>query len=400
MDFSEVTRSAFRRSMFRMLEALAILLIAVAWVGHAYILTTLLNNLYAHPLPKKFLKPWRHITGLLILAFPVLVWRVVTVRPELIDAEVLSLYLVVCLIFGLLYPFINLARYLRKPPACVLAEETCTLDLWPEYGEKLIGDGIGPSLTRLPGNCVFKLDVTDLTLAMERLPPEWDGLRLQVVSDLHFHGTPSRVYFDRLIDELTAGPPPDLVCLVGDYLDTDTHHEWIVPLLGRLQANEAKLAILGNHDKYHDPDRARAELAAAGYTVLGNGWKEIAIRGVPCVAVGHEGPWFRPPDLSGAPEAPFRLCLSHTPDNFYWGLANGIDLMFCGHVHGGGIRLPFIGSIFVPSRYGRRFDYGVFEEDGTVMAVNRGVSGKEPIRIRCNPQVFRVTLRAANRPSS
>jgi predicted MPP superfamily phosphohydrolase len=91
------------------------------------------------------------------------------------------------------------------------------------------------------------------------------------------------------------------------------------------------------------------------------------------------------------------LCLSHTPDNFYWGQANGIDLMFCGHVHGGGIRVPFITSIFVPSLYGRRFDCGVFEEHGTVMAVNRGVSGKEPIRIRCHPQAFRVTLRAANR---
>jgi predicted MPP superfamily phosphohydrolase len=188
------------------------------------------------------------------------------------------------------------------------------------------------------------------------------------------------------------------VCLVGDYVDTETHHEWIAPLLGRLQAKEAKLAILGNHDEHFDPDGVRAELVSIGYSVLGNGWKEVVIRGVPCVAVGHEGPWFSPPpDLSGAPTAPFRLCLSHTPDNFYWGQANGIGLMFSGHVHGGGIRAPFIGSIFVPSLYCRRFDYGVFEENGTVMAVNRGVSGKEPIRIRCNPQVCRVTLKAAGR---
>ena len=183
----------------------------------------------------------------------------------------------------------------------------------------------------------------------------------------------------------------------GDYLDSDRHHEWIGGLLGRLHAKEAKLAILGNHDRYHDPDGIRAELAEAGYMVLGNSWQEIAIRGVPCVAVGHEGPWFSPPpDLKGAPATPFRLCLSHTPDNFYWAQANNIGLMFCGHVHGGAIRVPVIGSIFVPSIYGRRFDQGVFEENGTVMAVNRGVSGKEPIRIRCHPQVYRVTLTAAS----
>ena len=98
-----------------------------------------------------------------------------------------------------------------------------------------------------------------------------------------------------------------------------------------------------------------------------------------------------PPDLSGAP-GHFRLCLSHTPDNFYWAVANGIQLMLCGHVHGGAIRVPVVGSIFVPSLYGRRFDQGVFERDGTVMVVNRGLSGREPIRFRCNPQVLRVRL--------
>ena len=35
------------------------------------------------------------------------------------------------------------------------------------------------------------------------------------------------------------------------------------------------------------------------------------------------------------------------------------------------------------------FDMGVFEEAGTVMVVNRGLSGREPIRFRCNPQVMR-----------
>jgi predicted MPP superfamily phosphohydrolase len=123
----------------------------------------------------------------------------------------------------------------------------------------------------------------------------------------------------------------------------------------------------------------------------------VTIRGVPCVAVGHEGPWFRPPpDLSAAPVGPFRLCLSHTPDNFYWGLAHGIGLMLCGHVHGGQIRIPVVGSIFVPSIYGRRFDTGVFAGGGMVAAVGRGLSGKEPLRFRCRPQVIRLTLRPAS----
>jgi predicted MPP superfamily phosphohydrolase len=388
-----------------------LLLVALAWVGHACVWTALLNNLYGRPLPKALLKPWRLITGGVILAFPLLLLS--AVNPAWFDSAsgspvprdnvwgyCVAAYAAVCLGFGaVVLPLITVKRALRKPPASVVSERTRTLDLWPELGHKLLGDGLYRAAARLPGNCVFKFDITELTLALPKLPPQWDGLTLLVVSDLHFHGTPSRDYFDRVIAELAAGPTPDLVLLVGDFVDTDTHHEWIAPLLGRLGATEAKLAVLGNHDVHHEPDRVRAELAAAGYTVLGNGWKEITVRGVRCVAVGHEGPWFAPaPDLSGAPQDAFRLCLSHTPDNFYWAQANRIDLVFCGHVHGGGIRVPVIGSIFIPSVYGRRFDLGVFEENGTVMAVNRGVSGKEPLRFRCNPQALRVTLRVV--PSS
>jgi uncharacterized protein len=384
----------------------AVLGFLAAWVGHACIWVTLLNSLYGQALPKRLLKPWRLLTGLVILGFPLIVWLVGS-QPIPLDgigppeapplgagATIAIAYLGLCFVFGgFVFPIITIARLLRETPACLIAESTRTLDLWPELGHKLIGNGHFAWMTRLPGNCVFRIDFTDLTLALPELPLELDGLTILMLSDLHFHGTPARPYFDRIIDELTAAPVPDLVCLIGDYVDSDTHHEWIAPILGRLTATGAKFAILGNHDEHHDPAKLRGELAATGYTVLGNTWQLATIRGVSCVVMGHEGPRFAPaPDLAAAPPGLFRLCLSHTPDNFYWGIANRINLMLCGHVHCGAIRLPVIGPIFVPSIYGRRFDSGVFFKNGTAMVVSRGVSGKEPLRFRCNPQVIRVKL--------
>jgi predicted MPP superfamily phosphohydrolase len=366
----------------------------LGWIGHACLWVSLLSHLYGRPLPKSLLKLWRWFTGGVIVAFPLLM---------LIEAEwAVSAYLLGCaLMGGLVFPAVTLARLRRKPPACVVALTRHTRDLWPLEGRQLIGDGHLAVLTRWPGNGVFRIDFTELTLALPQLPPEWDGLTLLVASDFHFHGTPSRRFFEYVLDDLLHGPQPDLVCLIGDFVDTDTHHQWIGPLLGRLTATEAKLAILGNHDKYYEPDRVRAELIAAGYTVPGPHGVELSVRGVPCLVVGHEGPWFPAPALPHRDGAsPFRLCLSHTPDNFYWGIAHGIDLMLCGHVHGGGIRLPLIGSIFVPSIYGRRFDHGIFARDGTVMVVNRGLSGREPLRIRCNPEVLRVKLIGAARPTA
>lgn len=378
----------------------------VAWVGHAYLWTTLLNFVYARPYPKALLKPWRLVTGLIVLGFPVLIGSAFDTHVYHPDWEpfpgrwgrIVFGYLVAC--FGLgavVYPAVNLYRLLRRPPAVLLAATTRTLDVWRELGRQVVGDGKGQRAVRLPGNCVFKVDFTDLTLAIPTLPAAWDGLTILLLSDIHFHGTPSRAFYERVLGEIEARwPTPDLVCLAGDYVDTDEHHTWIGPLLGRLAAREAKLAVLGNHDLNHKPDRVRAELAAAGYRVLGNGWAEFAVRGERCVVVGHEGPWFGPPtDLSAAPVGPFRLCISHTPDQFFWGQRNGVGLMLCGHVHGGQIRLPGITSMFVPSVYGRRFDMGVFEGGGTVMVVGRGLSGKEPLRFRCHPQVIRLTLTPA-----
>jgi predicted MPP superfamily phosphohydrolase len=382
--------------------------LCVGWIGHACLWVSVLSHLYGRPLPKSLLKLWRLVTGLIIVGFPLPFAMLGQAAQVLSDAPdgpaafaglatvtgCLILYLSLCVLLGAgVFPAVTVIRYRRPLPPCVVRYTQHTRDLWSELGDELIGDGHLATVTRLPGNGVFRVDFTDLTLALPQLPPELDGLTLLVASDFHFHGTPSRGFFERVLDELLAAPPPDLVCLLGDFVDSDTHHQWLVPLLGRLRATQAKFAILGNHDTYHQPERVRAELAAAGYTVLGPGWHDVTLRGVPCGVVGHEGPWLAAPAAKPSAAAyPFSLCLSHTPDNFYWGIANGINLMLCGHVHGGGIRLPLVGSIFVPSIYGRRFDQGVFEQHGTVMVVNRGLSGREPLRIRCNPEVLRVKL--------
>lgn len=368
-----------------------------AWVGHTYLLTGVLNGLYGRPLPKAFLKAVRLAVGVLILGFPAFVWQVAS-SGSMAAPLLASPYLWGCaLAGGLWFPVVTAVRYFRPTPACVRAERTETVDFGAELGlAAAAGDGRHRWAARLPGNDIYRVDFTELTLAVPGLPVGWDGLTVLFLSDLHFHGTPSRAWFDRVFDRLADWPTPDLVVLAGDYVDTDRHHEWIGPLLGRLKWHEIGAAVLGNHDTLHAPDRVRGALAASGYLVPSNRWMEVTVRGERCVLVGHEGPWIGPPpDTTGVPAGVFKLCVSHTPDNFPWGVRNGMNLMLCGHVHGGQIRLPVVGSIFVPSVFGRRFDMGVFAEDRTVMAVGRGLSGKEPLRWRCRPQAIRLTLRPA-----
>ena len=88
------------------------------------------------------------------------------------------------------------------------------------------------------------------------------------------------------------------------------------------------------------------------------------------------------------------LLVSHTPDLIGWARRNDFDLMLAGHNHGGQIRFPLVGSVLVPSSYGRRYDCGTFDEPPTVLHVSRGLAGQHPLRFHCRPEVTKIVLRA------
>ncbi len=362
--------------------------------------TALLNTLYGRPLPKLFLKAYRIFTGFAILGFPLLLPLIPLDFSQKLQFTGLAAlpvnYAAVCLAFGgIVFPLITLKRHFRKRSPAILKEETEAFDLGAELGEARLGDGKHQWLAKLRLNGAFRLAVTKRTLRVRWLPEKLEGTTVLMLSDFHFHGTPSKAWFEAVLEKCAELPTPDVVALVGDFVDSIEHRAWIQPLLSRLKWNSVGLAILGNHDIHYGPDAVRTELELLGYTVLGNRWKMVEVRGVPVIAIGHEGPWFdSAPELSEAPKAGFRLGLSHTPDYFDWAADNMIDLLLCGHTHGGAIRVPLIGPIFIPCRTGRRYDTGVFEKYRTAMVVGRGLSGREPIRINCDPQVIYLTLTA------
>ncbi len=285
-----------------------------------------------------------------------------------------------------------LARWRRRSRA-LLHNHTRTIDIAAELGYKPAGHGKRRRVACLPGNNIFTVDFNEKSLYLPRLPAAWDGLTIVQLTDLHFHGVPGREFFQYVLD-VCRDWDPDLLALTGDIVDSPWHHRWILPLLGRLRWRVAAFAILGNHDSWFQPERVRRRLARLNMDVLGNGWRLIKVRGQPLVVIGHEGPWIGSgPDLTDCPEGVFRLCLSHTPDNIRWAQVNAIDLMLAGHNHGGQIRLPVVGPVLVPSRYGRRYDGGVYDEDPTVLHVCRGLAGRDPLRYNCRPEVAKIILR-------
>jgi len=57
------------------------------------------------------------------------------------------------------------------------------------------------------------------------------------------------------------------------------------------------------------------------------------------------------------------------------------------------IRVPLLGSIIVPSVYGRRFDHGHFIVNGSHLFVAGGIGAANPaFRIYCQPDLFIVDI--------
>lgn len=370
------------------------------WIGHAVLWTWQLNNLYGRKINKRFLRLWRLLTGGIILfGLPALAWLILP-PPEDAGTPVampfVAGYFYVCYFFGLVvFPLVTILRLVRPIPKAFVSTSSDVIDYWKDMGPSIGGHGKWWWMARLPFTCAFRVDFTELVLKLPDLPTAWDGLTILHITDVHFHGTPARSFFERVFrDVQSRWPRNDLVVMTGDYIDTDNHVTWIRPLLEGFEATEAKLAILGNHDATRHPENVRQALRSAGYRVVSNVWEEVTIRGERCLVVGHEGPWLGPPPgPCPTPDLP-KLALLHSPDNIYWAARQGCQLAFAGHVHGGQVRLPVIGPIFVPSIFSRRFDSGVFDVQGALLVISRGLSGKEPLRFRCNPQIVRVTLRA------
>jgi predicted MPP superfamily phosphohydrolase len=397
------------------MELLGLLIWIGACVGHTAILAYSLNRWYGHALPHHLLYVIRQFHGLLVatgwclfswfcrLGWPMLSNLATPVRREF-DAEfwwqLSGLYVCICLVAGYLaVPAVTLIRRMRPCPAFLESTTVRNTDLAAELGYCPFGRGRYRPLAHLPGNEIFRVDFTERTFLLPGLPHAWNGLTILHLSDLHMQGTPDRAFFQWAMDQCRDWEP-DIVAITGDIVDGPKHHRWILPVLSRLRWREAGYAILGNHDTWFNPKLIRRRLGRLGLRVIGNGWEQIMVRGQPLVVIGNETPWIRPgPDLTSCPTDVFRLCLSHTPDNIRWAQQNRINLMLAGHNHGGQIRFPVIGSVLVPSQYGRRYDCGVFDEPPVALHVSRGLGGIQPLRYNCKPEVTKLTLKQAPRPS-
>lgn len=253
-------------------------------------------------------------------------------------------------------------------------------------------------------NDMYDLEVTRHEVTIDNLPASFDGYRIAFLTDTHVASFHRRNYFREVVAQVQRFDP-DLVLLGGDFVTWERHIPLMAEvLLDGLTARDGVYAVLGNHDYWANADSVIAAMTARGVRFIVN--RSVAIRrGEDVISlVGIDEVYRGNPDLDTAfarvdPHVPC-LGLSHHPDIVDLLEDRKLDLLVCGHTHGGQIRFPFFGSVVVPSKHEARYAAGFHRVGEVLMYVSRGVGAIPPLRILCRPEVATFTLCRPNSPTS
>lgn len=244
----------------------------------------------------------------------------------------------------------------------------------------------------------LRVVTTEYTLRYSTLPREFDGLRIVQLSDLHggVWGRDNAVLLKRVREA-----KPDLIALTGDLADKSTRLSDIDTLLAALCAIAPVYYVSGNHEwtnRLIEPLRAMFERYGVRY--LRNEYVTLRSGEASLILAGVEDPngWADQPKpdevADGLPEG-FRVLLGHR-NYWIWNYpALPVDLILCGHAHGGVIRLPFVGGVLdhhltlFPG-----FTSGVYHSGRYDMLVSRGLGNTSGFpRFLNNPEVVVAVLR-------
>lgn len=264
----------------------------------------------------------------------------------------------------------------------------------PPFGDPKGGKGVWTRWTRAPAHRIVIRRVARTGIG----PISW---RIALLADLHVGGYADDVARLHTIVRETNALKPDLILLLGDYVNMMPFGGGRVPpqtiaeVLSHLSAPAGVFGVLGNHDWQYGREAVERAFAAVGLRLIDNSIV-IAQRGEDRLAVlGLEDDRWGEPDLAlfeTLPQDLPALVMTHDP-----GLLHDIPeghLVVAGHMHAGQIRWPNRTPPVIPSgRALRRWAYGHVQDRGCDLVVSGGlgVSGF-PLRLGSPPEIVMLEL--------
>lgn len=248
------------------------------------------------------------------------------------------------------------------------------------------------------------LEISRYEVASQKLPESFDGFKIVQLSDLH--GAEFGEDGMELVEKVKE-LEPDMIALTGDFVTDEGDLAAVEKLAARLVKLCPVYFVSGNHEFGSGlAVKVRNILERAGVKYLSNEYLTIS-RGEDGILLGGvEDPlayadMLSPDELAqkmndAAPDA-FKILLGHRN---YWMTEYPelpVDLIFCGHAHGGLIRIPGVGGLIgTDRRLFPDFDAGEYNNGRYTLIVSRGLGNSVPIpRVFNRPEIVCVELSSA-----
>lgn len=190
---------------------------------------------------------------------------------------------------------------------------------------------------------------------------------------------------------------PEFIAFSGDMISRDCYDLTIAKkLLTELAKIAPTYCVLGNHERENTFGfDMKSEIESTGAVLLDNSYLEFEKNGQTVLIGGlSDYPYYDyyAPDYD-VPERYFwdefnelskdnyTILLHHQPEYISKEAQNSkIDLILCGHTHGGQIQIPFIGGLIAPNQgLFPKYDRGEFNFNYTKMIVSAGLGN--PVKV-------------------
>ena len=220
------------------------------------------------------------------------------------------------------------------------------------------------------------------------------GVRVALISDLHYGLYVREFELDRLVDRLNS-LDVDAVLVAGDWT-FEPGHDLRSQLAPLARLRHRTLSVLGNHDEQRPGPALRADLlqALAAQHVEPIDGRRVRLGRCELQGLGDRSAGSAARDLARSRTTPWnvplpqRVALTHNPDVVFDLEPGEVSLLLAGHTHGGQIDIPVFTKRLLAVATDGAFNQGRYDLDNARVFVTPGVGiDKLPVRFRVRPTI-------------
>ena len=267
------------------------------------------------------------------------------------------------------------------------------------------------------------ISLSEETIYSNKIPKSFDNYKILQLSDLHSEEFGKDNF--KLIEKINH-INPDVIMITGDMfssseMEDKNMDETTLPsfsLIKNLSKSYKIIYVTGNHEEgvdvtFNNADYKKRDrnsdnsynryinkLKSMGvifvdntYTQLTKGSDSIDVYGIYYYTAEQINSNYY---LKYNPinKDNFNIILCHDPKYFETLVDNGFDLVLSGHIHGGIIRIPFLGGLLSPDiAFFPKYNKGLYSYGTSYLNVSSGLGNNRLFRINNPPQINLITLK-------